>query len=128
MRSWYTGHVPEVATRANEKLSTMQAVQRMHVDELDSVYAYLFGLYLGDGCVSHQHRGVFKLRIFLDVRYPEIITECRDAIAMVLPARSEDRRRVEDEGCVEVYSCLEGLALPSAPAWRGHEAHPANRA
>ena len=31
-----------------------------------AAYAYLLGLYLGDGCISAYPRGVWKLRITLD--------------------------------------------------------------
>src|SRR4051812_40216343 len=48
-------------------------------------YAYLLGLYLGDGCLSEQPRGVFRLRISLDKRYPGIISECVAAMREVLP-------------------------------------------
>jgi hypothetical protein len=48
-------------------------------------YAYLLGLYLGDGCISAAPRGVYRLRIALDLRYPGIIRECADAIRAVRP-------------------------------------------
>ena len=47
-------------------------------------YAYLLGLYLGDGCLVEHARKVFRLRIVLDERYPGIISECIDAIARVV--------------------------------------------
>jgi hypothetical protein len=50
-------------------------------------YAYLLGLYLGDGCLSEVGRGVYRLRITLDTKYPGIIAECREAIALVLQKR-----------------------------------------
>ncbi|HWT94908.1 MAG TPA: helix-turn-helix domain-containing protein [Solirubrobacteraceae bacterium] len=43
-------------------------------------YAYLLGLYLGDGHIAHHRRGVYALRISLDKKYPGIIDECRVAI------------------------------------------------
>ena len=36
-------------------------------------YAYLLGLYLGDGCLPEGPRGVWHLRLTLDSRYPGII-------------------------------------------------------
>jgi hypothetical protein len=48
-------------------------------------YAYLLGLYLGDGCLSDVGRGIYRLRITLDKKYPGIIAECRAAAALVLP-------------------------------------------
>ena len=48
-------------------------------------YAYLLGLYLGDGCLYQGPRRVYRLRITLDKKYPGIIAECQDAAALVLP-------------------------------------------
>ena len=47
-------------------------------------YAYLLGLYLGDGCLSHGAR-VALLRVTLDARYHGIVDECVAAIAAVKP-------------------------------------------
>lgn len=44
-------------------------------EELPSSYAYLLGLYLGDGSISTHARGVYKLRLYLDAAYPRIIDE-----------------------------------------------------
>jgi hypothetical protein len=52
---------------------------------LPSAYAYLLGLYLGDGCISQHPRGVHRLRITLDLRYQGIIAACRVAMAEVMP-------------------------------------------
>jgi hypothetical protein len=54
-------------------------------DELDDRYAYLLGLYLGDGYVVHHRRGVYRLTITLDAKYPGIVSECREAIEAVMP-------------------------------------------
>ena len=54
--------------------------------DLPTSYAYLLGLYLGDGCLSPGRRGVFRLRISLDRRYSGIIAECCRAIEDLLPA------------------------------------------
>lgn len=50
-----------------------------------SAYVYLLGLYLGDGCISAHPRGVYRLRITLDLRYPGIVEECEAALRAVLP-------------------------------------------
>lgn len=68
-----------------------------------SSYAYLLGLYLGDGCLSRQPRnGVYKLRITLDARYPGILNECADAIVAV--RRRGRSFQVARKGCREVGS------------------------
>ena len=72
-----------------------------HINRVSTLpeYAYLLGLYLGDGCISLHARGAYKLRITLDRRYPGIIAECQGAMAVVLPNRVG---LVPKLGCVEV--------------------------
>lgn len=50
-------------------------------------YAYLLGLYLGDGHISEMNKGTFRLRITLDSRYPRIIDGAAGAIDGLLPAQ-----------------------------------------
>lgn len=64
-------------------------------------YVYLLGLYLGDGCVYHAPKGVYRLGIFCSDDYPAIMDECEQAIAAVLPNKVG---RAPKRGCVEVYS------------------------
>ena len=45
-------------------------------------YAYLLGLYLGDGHIQVQNRSAL-LRIFLDGIYPGIVEDCRTAIVLM---------------------------------------------
>lgn len=73
------------------------------VDErgLGAQYAYLLGIYLGDGMLTDTHRGYWRLRISLDARYPAIIARCKAAIEEV-GARSPGQ--VTREGCFEIYS------------------------
>lgn len=49
-------------------------------------YAYLLGLYLGDGCLLKHPRGVYRLHVYLDAKYPVIAEECSAAMALVMPA------------------------------------------
>src|SRR3954453_17052224 len=48
-------------------------------------YAYAFGMYLGDGCLLRHPRGVWRLEISLDLRYPGIVDSCAHAVADVMP-------------------------------------------
>jgi hypothetical protein len=51
-------------------------------------YAYLLGLYLGDGCLSAQKKeGVYALRIACADCWPGLSDECAEAISCVLPNR-----------------------------------------
>src|SRR5204863_7558842 len=49
-------------------------------------YCYALGLYLGDGCISRDHR-VWRLRIVLDKTYPAIIDRCRAALSILMPGQ-----------------------------------------
>jgi len=52
-----------------------------------AAYAYLLGLYLGDGWIVPMASGTFSLRISLDRRYPRIIDDAAHAMAKVNPRR-----------------------------------------
>lgn len=71
------------------------------VSQLGSAYAYLFGLYLGDGILSEARRHVWKLRITLDSTYPGIMARAHSAIAEVGGRRPGSSQKV---GCVEIHS------------------------
>ena len=47
-------------------------------------YAYLLGMYLGDGCIS-KHPRTCTLRITLDALHPAVIEECVDATQLTFP-------------------------------------------
>lgn len=100
VKTWLSGALPRVARE-----SQCSACGRLQHDvaTLPPAYAYLLGLYLGDGTIAAHPRGVFKLRIFLDVKYPMIISECAAAIRTVGPDNTV-RRRFTKDNCVEVYS------------------------
>jgi hypothetical protein len=66
-------------------------------------YSYLLGLYLGDGCISAGRRGVWRLRITLDTRYPGIIEDCARAMEALMPG--QDAYRLPRKGCIEVSMC-----------------------
>ena len=91
VRAWRTQ--PRVQLKTN-----CRRCEGAPVDE--SAYAYLLGLYLGDGHIAKQRR-IFSLRIALDERYPGIIEECRQAVECV---RGGNARAclVQRIGCVSV--------------------------
>jgi Homeodomain-like domain len=65
-------------------------------------YAYLLGMYLGDGCISRHPRGVWRLRVTLDATYPVIVSECAASVSGVVPGRRVHVYRRLHERCVEV--------------------------
>lgn len=65
-------------------------------------YPYLLGLYLGDGCLSRQRRGVYSLRIACANSWPGLADACEDAIRAVRPVGAVCR--VPQQGCVQITS------------------------
>ncbi|MFE7756020.1 transcriptional regulator [Streptomyces sp. NPDC057418] len=65
-------------------------------------YSYLLGLYLGDGCISANRRGVYSLRIACDNAWPGLIDACVEAVRSARPANKVCR--VQSKGCQYVTS------------------------
>lgn len=126
VRDWLNGRRPQHRPRPPGPLNDAE------IESLSSKYAYLLGMYLGDGCLASHPRSVYRLRISLDAKYPGIIEECREAIAAVVPGNSvgETRRRSkltksEAHTIVEVhaYSKLWAWLFPQHGPGRKHERH-----
>jgi hypothetical protein len=77
-----------------------------HCDRLNDLpssdYAYVLGLYLGDGCISNVRGRPRKLRVFCCDDYPQIMAEAAAAMAAVMP--SSKVGRVRKQGCTELCS------------------------
>jgi hypothetical protein len=69
-------------------------------------YAYLLGIYLGDGCLTPFPRGVWKLRVICDTNYPGIL----DAVCHAMAA-------VRGDGVAGVYN-KPGRCVEVAMYWR----------
>ncbi|MFD6970338.1 transcriptional regulator [Streptomyces sp. NPDC059979] len=67
-----------------------------------AAYAYLLGLYLGDGCISPHPKGGTYLRIACADAWPGLIEQCREAILTVRP--SDKVYVLQRQGCVNVTS------------------------
>jgi hypothetical protein len=69
-------------------------------------YAYLLGLYLGDGCISvagDPAKGVWKLRIMCADAWPGLLGDCAQAMRAIRPDNTV--LMVQCQGCTEVLSC-----------------------
>lgn len=84
-------------------------------------YVYLLGVYLGDGCISPHPRGVFRLRIALDVAYPRIIEETARAVRAVMPRNSVGRVDCRTWIQLNSYSKSWPCLLPQHGPGRKHE-------
>ncbi len=87
----------------------------------DRAYAYLLGAYLGDGSISAHPRGVFRLRITCDVKYPGIIAEIAACMATI---RRSDRIGFNHQvGCLDVNNYWKHwpCVFPQHSSGRKHE-------
>ena len=101
VRTWVSGAIPR-ACRDSQRCHGCGG--RPHAyDLLPPSYVYLLGLYLGDGCLAAHPRSVYKLRITLDARYPNVIEHSEQAIREVAPGNRVNRW-ARSYGDVEVYS------------------------
>ena len=85
-------------------------------------YAYLLGLYLGDGCLTVA-RGGAVLRIALDLRYACIIDDCRAAMVLSMPGSRPGLVRYAAAEAVQVQVCGKRWlqAFPQHGPGRKHE-------
>jgi hypothetical protein len=70
-----------------------------------SAYAYLLGLYLGDGYLTAHRRGVYRLHIIQFSGYPRLIEECIAAVSLVMPANLVSVYAVRNAQAVDIGSC-----------------------
>ena len=96
VRGWLAGALP----RSHRSRACGRCGHEHNFGELPPEYAYLLGLYLGDGCVSAHARGVYRLRVVLDARYPGIIETTAGAMRRVRQGKVLVQPRPEN--CVEV--------------------------
>ena len=74
----------------NIEIDGQPALVKMLQDKSDpenihEAYAYILGIYLGDGHISKGSERVLRIRITLDVKYPKIIQRCIDGLQTLLP-------------------------------------------
>jgi hypothetical protein len=106
IQDWRRGKVPRRGSLlAQESCCEKCWHPRHNFERLPSAdYAYLLGMYLGDGCISSHRRQVFRLRVTLDTRYPGIVSECAAAMAAVLPSSKVGVLAHRHQNSVEVSS------------------------
>jgi hypothetical protein len=124
-KRWMPRHpIPGISRRMAPTFGCPDCGGAAHdLDALPDSYAYLLGLYLGDGCLSELKRGVLRLRVALDARYPGIISECVAAMRDVLPENRQHIQPMHQARGVEVstYSKQLRCLFPQHAPGRKHE-------
>jgi hypothetical protein len=75
----------------------------------EAAYAYLLGVYLGDGHISVVKGSPPRLGLYMDARFERIVEEVRTALISVVPGVSVRMNRRGKSHCV--------LLVASHPAW-----------
>lgn len=92
--------------KALNRASCSRCAENPALPEPQADYAYLLGLYLGDGCISRagaRDKEVWKLRVACADAWPGLIRECERAMRSIRP---DNKVAVwQKSGCVEVSSC-----------------------
>jgi hypothetical protein len=125
VRTWRRGQVPQRAARALAGLpGCAECGEAEHDHDALPVrdYAYLLGMYLGDGCLYRPSRGACVLRISLDEAYPGIVASTREAILAVRGGRLPHVAREKTCACIVVTSYWRGwpCLLPQHGPGRKH--------
>ena len=119
VRGWRHGDVPRSTDGGTSCPQCGHPAHDFHTLPRDR-YAYLLGLYLGDGHIARHARGVCRLSIYLDQRYPAILNECAAAMEAVL---GRSAGRVQGDGCISVntYSKSWPCLFPQHGSGRKHQ-------
>ena len=128
VRDWHAGKLPQHSrTTSRDGQPVPPACPMCNQDEhrfeeFSQQYVYLLGLYLGDGTISVHRRGVYRLRIFLDMKYPKIVAECEIAMTTVMPGNKVGRF-LTATNCFQVssYSKAWVCLLPQQGPGRKHK-------
>jgi hypothetical protein len=78
-------------------------------------YAYLLGIYLGDGTVLRYPKGVWALHVFQDDRYPGVVDEIVAAVQAVMPdnrVKVYEKYRGANMALITCYSKRWPLVFP----------------
>ncbi|SHJ25200.1 hypothetical protein SAMN05421803_104291 [Nocardiopsis flavescens] len=99
VRHWRYGRRrgADVEARRRDRTSCCPKCSSGHL--APEAYAYLLGLYLGDGYIGRIRNGVDYLAILCADAWPELMSECAQALAQVFPVKVY---RVQRQGSTEV--------------------------
>lgn len=123
IRTWRVGGIPHSTVPTPSDRCPACGHTKHRYDRLPlPEYAYLLGLYLGDGSIASHARGVFRLGITLDRRYPGIIRECAEAMSTVMPTSKVgiQQRTHEQADFVNAYSRSWPCLFPQHGPGRKH--------
>jgi hypothetical protein len=89
VRDWHAGKLPRHSRspsgNGGPSCCPLCEQDEHRFEELGPAYVHVLGLYLGDGSISKHRRGVYRLRVFLDKKYPQIVEGCIKSMQATVP-------------------------------------------
>jgi hypothetical protein len=121
VRHWRCGRrrKPDVRGSTRDSNRTCPRCDDRDLDE--QAYAYLLGLYLGDGCITRGRREVFSLSLACSDEWPGLKAAAQAAMSAVMPASSVFK--VQRPGCTEVKSSSKHWPCPFPQHGPGRKHH-----
>jgi hypothetical protein len=101
IRTWRNGRLPLYAVPHVRRYQPVEVPSPRPADLPEAAYAYLLGVYLGDGWLSRNGRS-WLLRVVLDSAYPKIVDECCGAIDAISGKRPIPKPHPRGQRCVLV--------------------------
>ena len=102
-----------------------KSIPEFNLDNIDrQSYAFILGVYLGDGCISKTHKpNVLRLRIALDVKYKKLNEEVISELKILFPNNKISYNVVgETNGCIiSLYSTNLLTLFPQHDTGKKHE-------
>jgi hypothetical protein len=89
VRDWRVGRVPKLRAPRCQRCGggPDECGDDQHTIRPEEEYAYLLGLYLGDGYISQAPR-TYRIRFFLDAVYKGIVQRCARSLEAICPGKS----------------------------------------
>jgi hypothetical protein len=123
VKDWLAGKLPAYSRSGDPGRCASCGHVRHNFPSLPSEYVYLLGLYLGDGCISAHSRGVYRLRVFLDTRYPGIIDSAALAVTRIRGREARVLRCASNCVAVSAYWRSWPCLLPQHGPRKKYERH-----
>jgi hypothetical protein len=124
VRDWLNGRAPRFAYYRRGGCSVCGHERHDFSSLPIPEYTYLLGVYLGDGCISTNTKGIHVLRLFQDMKYFDLIDDWAGAVKAVMPRNSVNvLYNVGGGKCASIISMSKSwpCLLPQHGPGRKHE-------
>lgn len=105
VRTWRQRSLEGLTNSSHQQGAGERACPRCGRGRLnEAAYAYLLGIYLGDGHIARCPKAVYRLTIVQDQKYVGLISECDGAISSLIDGGTIHVGFQQREGCVHLNS------------------------